>query len=103
MLIGDSSSGKTVLAFQVAQRRKQAGWTAHYANMANMPLIPSGMVQELLFPQRDRRIETGDEIEDRSDNALLIADDLQSRPLVSKLLLATASVDRKSTRLNSSH
>lgn len=88
LLFGYSSSGKSVLAFQVGRRREAAGWRVGYLNLSDEVAWPAGLVQNFLFGDS---IETPKWIRNPSSQ-LVIADDLQSRPPVARLLLGVASL-----------
>lgn len=89
LLLGYSSSGKTILAFQIAQRRIAAGWQVQYVNLSDNISIPAGIVQGLLFGKKNSDINQST-IEER--DKLIIVDDLQSNPAIARLFLAIGSL-----------
>ena len=93
LLFGYSSSGKSVLAFQAARRRANAGWFVRYINLSDdVPPFPSGLVQALLFGIPD---QDGDSAEDEHTSQLHIVDDMQSRPALARLTLILASLTHR--------
>lgn len=88
LLFGYSSSGKTILSFQVGRRRALAGWQVRYVNLSDEISWPAGLIQDLLFSTAKEESEW--------DvvwlNQLIIVDDLQSRPALARLFLALGSL-----------
>lgn len=89
LLLGYSSSGKTILAFQVAKRRICAGWQVQYINLSDNISTQAGIIQGLLFSEK--YIETNKSIVNECDR-LIIVDDLQSNPALARLFLALGSL-----------
>jgi hypothetical protein len=84
LLVGYSSSGKSVLALQVGLSRASAGWSVKYANLGEAVGAPVGIVRDLLLPRDDRGGDTA--------GRLVVLDDLQSNPAVARVTLALASL-----------
>lgn len=89
LLFGYSSSGKSVLAFQAGRRRVAAGWRVGYLNLSDDVSWPAGLIQDLLFASPGEHSTLA---RHGIPQQLLIVDDLQSRPALACLLLATASL-----------
>lgn len=83
LLIGPSSSGKSVLAFQVGRSYLLRGGSVDYFNLG----LGKSNFKELI----DIFYPTTPE----SSHSLVIIDDLQSNPPLAKFLLASASVARR--------
>jgi len=89
LLFGYSSTGKSILTFQVGRRRSSAGWHVRYVNLSDDISFPAGLIQDLLFKLTNGSPKgTSPRIFDQ----LVIIDDLQSRPPLARLFLALGSL-----------
>jgi DNA replication protein DnaC len=83
LLIGPSSSGKSVLASQVGRSFLLGGQSVYYLNLSNVKGFPSGLLKKFLIKEQVGK------------PFLLVADDLQSNPSATRYLLAVASAARR--------
>jgi hypothetical protein len=97
LLVGYSSSGKTVLALQAGLRKAEAGWRSLYINLAEVAGPPIGITEDVLFgPAPHLAATTVDGAEETKHKpCLLVADDLQSNPALARLLLATSATAQR--------
>lgn len=79
LLVGPSSSGKSVLALQVGQSMSLAGHAVAYINFSQMGRLPSPLFDAMYGWSSGEKL------------ALVILDDLQSNPAVARMALAVAS------------
>src|SRR5262249_2201740 len=89
LLFGYSSTGKSVLAFQVRRRLVTAGWIGRYGSLSDDLPMPAALVQNILFSTGHQRVPFEHL---RFPNDLIIVDDLQSRPAIARLVLTLASL-----------
>lgn len=82
LLVGASSSGKSVLCFQIALQRALAGATVQYVNLGAIHTEPLGLLSEFLAGDGERP-------------DLIIVDDLQSSPSTARYLLAVGNALRR--------
>jgi hypothetical protein len=94
LLIGYSSSGKTVLAMQLGSRRASAGWSVKYMNLGDTGSRVAGLVRQLIFSDGSSGDGDGGHA-GRAAGELIIFDDLQSNPATARLLLAVASLTER--------
>lgn len=84
LLVGPSSSGKSILALQVGRAYMLAGNQVEYINLGSMAGFPPTLFS-ICFSEIQR-----------DSSVLIIVDDLQSNPTVARYLLALASAARRS-------
>ncbi len=86
LLSGPSSSGKSVLAAQVARNYVMSKPWVRYINLSNIGITPTISVEAFFFADADE------------SSGLLVADDLQSNPQLAKFILALSSTSQRVRR-----
>jgi hypothetical protein len=82
LLIGPSSSGKSILSMQVARHLGLRGETTKYVNLGEVEKVLPGIVETLLFSEASRI-------------SLVIVDDLQSNVTCTRFILAVSSLAQR--------
>ena len=85
LLVGPSSSGKSVLALQVGRSFLLAGRSVEYINLGQTEGFPGGLFRSFFCLQRQK------------EQPLMIVDDLQSNPAAARYVLAVASAARRTS------
>lgn len=85
LLVGPSSSGKSVLAFQVGKSLLLRGKSVGYLNLGLVDSTPAPLFDAIASPPNE------------SARSLLIVDDLQSNPSIARYVLALSSAVRRAT------
>lgn len=85
LLVGPSSSGKSILALQAGRTLELGGHAVRYLNLGGAEVFPSGVKNFLLH--------SGGQGKD----AVLIVDDLQSNPAAARLILAVSTAGQRAS------